>query len=86
MINGYAVDTCAPIEIAECLVTITTNPYLTTPADSPIRFSLSFDIKDNVSSYTDLHLTDPHGKVSCVPSCVMPNMVRAGEAYRGRLH
>ena len=68
IVNNYVVITCGPINARELLgKTIQTRPYPSSSTDSNPRDLFFSDIQGNAFNFTDLHITDPQGKVSCVP-------------------
>lgn len=68
VINNYTVITCAPIRLSVLLgKTIKIKPHPKASADTGTESLFFSDIRGNAFSFTDLHFTDPQGKVSCVP-------------------
>ncbi len=68
IINNYTVVTCAPIKPTEILgKTIKTGQYPNAPADLSTGNLFFSDNSGNAFNFTDLHFTDPQGKVFYIP-------------------
>ena len=68
IINNYTVVTCAPMKPTEILgKTIKTGQYPNAPAGLSTGNLFFSDNRGNAFHFTDLHFTDPQGKVFCIP-------------------